>query len=85
VAYERASLLKQAEEGGPWKFCRSSSRSTLLVGFYEAHLTPWTTHAAAIALAPANVTALGTIIAAASAESSWARRGGGVEQFVCRR
>jgi len=44
-----------------WRIGRSSSRSTLLVGFYEAHLTPWTTNAAAIGLTPAAVTALGTL------------------------
>ena len=31
--------------------------------FYEAHITPWTTNAAAVGLLPASVTALGTLTA----------------------
>lgn len=31
------------------------------IEFYEAHITPWTTNAAAIGLTPASVTALGTL------------------------
>lgn len=35
------------------------------IEFYEAHIAPWTTNAAAIGLTPASVTALGTLTTAA--------------------